>query len=121
MKNNFNFEMDSYNASENTSLPTEVRIDLDLPNRVESVISEAESWFRSNYQSTDFGVGWKDPREPKPGFIVISDAFGEIVDHLQFETDRTEIVELTEYLDSNFPEKSPYSAWSCDGPFRRLT
>ncbi len=59
--------------------------------------------------------------QPQSGFVVISDGYGSIVDHLQANVEAAEVLELIQYLDANFPEKKPHSAWSCNGPFERLT
>lgn len=58
--------------------------------------------------------------EPNKGFIVIVDSHGDVVDHNSRNSVIDEIFQLIRYLDTNFPDGAPHSAWTCNGSFERV-
>lgn len=111
MKNQFNFELDQSEdpGTESVIFKQDSMPAIDDP--------DFEKIFHQSSASTQ-SVGFESLL---PGFVVISNSVGKIVDHLQADSDRSEIFELVEYLDVNFPENQPHSAWICNGMFERLT
>jgi hypothetical protein len=62
----------------------------------------------------------KQVSEPNKGFIVIVDADGSVVDHNSNNCVIDDVFDLIRYLDTNFPDGAPHSAWTCNGSFERV-
>lgn len=58
--------------------------------------------------------------EPNPGFIVIVNCKGGVVDYAPANHNIAEVSDLILYLNNNFPSSSPHSAWKCNGSFLRI-
>ncbi len=58
--------------------------------------------------------------EPNKGFIVIVNSHGSVVDHDSSNYVIDDVFDLIRYLDTNFPNGAPHSAWSCNGSFERV-
>jgi hypothetical protein len=61
------------------------------------------------------------PSPPNPGFIIIVDVDGDVVEHFSPNSVIDEVMRRMEILDKENPGDSPHSAWSYDsGGFTRV-
>lgn len=119
MQNKFNFDLDQDNASPEPTLG--VKIDLNQPSNSLHIIKD-DSPMDGNFPCY---VDLADKllrsfQEPSPGFVVIVDSSGNVVDHLSKNCNPEEVNELVLYLDEYFENAAPHSAWACNGSFERL-
>lgn len=58
--------------------------------------------------------------QPNPGFIIVVNNDGDVVDFDSVNSDLDQVGDLVAYLNINFPNKSPHSAWKCNGSFEKV-
>lgn len=57
---------------------------------------------------------------PNPGFLIIINCKGDVVDHFNANQNLEEARDLVRYLDTNFPNGGPHSLWRCNGSFEKV-